>query len=215
MSRTWFALLTISALFTFVPVHAQGPSLLGIPAGKSLTVQQDTGPIPLGPIEVRFPAGWEFVTQRPRLIGRLPTGDILAAEWMLDPLTRDDQSQRQLFLREVRQRILGRQAKWMEAFGTATKPCTEEQQSLGRFRYLCAAQRISEGKLAYLVFYTYVGRYSTVSIQMSGPGEAALALERAESMFSDARWIDDPADAPSGVGSKESPSSQGLPSIVR
>jgi hypothetical protein len=159
--------------------------------GHETVIRSDNAIVPLGPIIVPFTSGWAFTLQPPVLSGHSPDGLSFEATFATGTEAMKDESAQKNFFDDNRQRLPAFQKNFVSQFGSITKPCATEEQPAGRFRLVCAGERLKEGKPEYLIAYAYVGKRAVLFLNFLGEGAASAGLARAEAILAKSTWNDD------------------------
>lgn len=101
----------------------------------------------------------------------------------------DTQAQEK-FASDNRKRLPTFQKVFVSEFGNMAKPCAEQPQTDGRFRYVCTATRQREEKNEYLIAYAYVGKWAVLFLNFYGQGEGSEGLNHVEDILKSVRWED-------------------------
>lgn len=184
-------LLTVLLVLSSSAYSQHRPGFIPIPAGQQIILKADTQDVPLGPLTVPFTKGWSFRSHGPVFAGLAPDGQLkFEATFAYDSKAITAPEAQEKFAADNRQRLPAFQTKFVSEFGNMAKPCVEQPQPDGRFRFICTATRQRDGKDEYLIAYAYVGKWAILFLNFYGEGDSKVGFEHVESIVKNAKWED-------------------------
>jgi hypothetical protein len=189
-------LLAILLMLSGSAHSQQRPGFIPIPAGQQIILKLDVHDVPRGPLTVPFTKGWSFRSQGPVFAGLAPDGQLkFEATFAYDPKAMRAQQAQEKFAADNRRRLPAFQTQFVSEFGKIVKPCIEQPQPDGRFRFICTATRQRDGKNEYLIAYAYVGKWAILFLNFYDQRDSTAGFDHVEDILKNARW-EDALDSP-------------------